>query len=66
MPAGVVFVGGGANIFGLEEFSKSALKLPSKVGTTEIFGNTKTKLRDSSWFTALGLVISGKENENYA
>ena len=62
LPAGIVFVGGGASIVGLEEFSKSILKLPARIGTTEIFGNSKTKLRDSSWFTALGLVISGKNN----
>jgi len=28
----------------LAELSKSVLKLPSSLGTTEIFGNTKTKL----------------------
>ena len=65
LPAGIVFVGGGANIKGLEELSKSVLKLPSSLGTTEIFGNSKTKLRDSSWFTALGLIISGRDNSGY-
>jgi len=57
LPAGIVFTGGSANIPSLEEFSKSALKLPSRIGETEIFGNIKTKLRDPSWFTALGLVM---------
>ena len=66
LPAGIVFVGGGAGILGLEEFSKFALKLPSSIGTTEIFGNSKTKLRDSSWFAALGLVISGRDNNGYS
>ncbi len=66
LPAGIVFVGGGANTPGLVELSKSILKLPSNLGTTEIFGNTKTKLRDSSWFTALGLLTSGKDNEGYS
>ncbi|HBB49517.1 TPA: cell division protein FtsA [Candidatus Nomurabacteria bacterium] len=66
LPAGVVFVGGGANTPLLTELSKSNLKLPSILGTTEIFGNTKTKLRDSSWFTALGLLTSGKNNEGYS
>lgn len=60
LPAGVVFVGGGANISGIEELSKSALKLPSKIGTTDMFGNSKTKLRDPSWFTVLGLLMSDK------
>lgn len=66
LPAGIIFVGGGANILGLEELSKSILKLPANRGTTEIFGNLKTKLRDSSWFTALGLVISGRDNNGYS
>jgi cell division protein FtsA len=65
LPAGVVFIGGGAHAEGLEEFSKIALKLPSRLGASEIFGNTKTKLRDSSWFTALGLLTSGGGNGNY-
>ncbi len=66
LPAGIVFVGGGANTFRLEELSRLVLKLPSGLGASEIFGNSKTKLRDSSWFTALGLIILGKDNENYS
>ena len=66
LPAGVIFVGGGANIKELEELSKSVLKLPSSIGTTEIFNNAKTKLRDSAWFTALGLLISQKDHDGYS
>jgi cell division protein FtsA len=66
LPAGIVFIGGGANIPLLEEFSKSALKLPSRVGTTEIFGNIKTKLRDPAWFTVLGLIMSDDGNNFYS
>jgi len=65
LPAGIVFVGGGANIPGLAELSKYILKLPSSLGTTDIFNNAKTKLRDSSWFVALGLLTSGKD-EGYS
>ncbi len=65
LPAGIVFVGGGANIVGLEESSKSFLKLPSRIGTTEMFGTTKTKLRNPAWFTALGLLTFSKESEGY-
>ncbi len=64
LPAGIVFVGGGANTLGLEQFSKESLHLPSAVGTTEIFGNMKTKLRDPAWFTALGLIYGGTDGEN--
>ncbi len=63
LPAGIVFVGGGASTQKLEELSKAVLKLPSKIGTTEMFGNVKTKLRDGAWFVALGLIIFQKDNE---
>jgi|SRR3989338_3754800 len=66
LPAGIVFSGGGANTPLLCELSKSILKLPACTGTTEIFGNSKTKLRDSSWFTALGLVLYGRDQEGYS
>jgi len=66
LPAGIVFVGGGANTFNLEEISISSLGLPAKIGTAEIFGNTRTKLRDASWLNVLGLVTVGKESGNYS
>ena len=66
LPAGIIFTGGGSIVGGVEELSKLTLKLPASLGTTEIFGNLKTKLRDSSWFTALGLVISGRDNNGYS
>ena len=65
LPAGIVFTGGGANTKGLEELSKSVLKLPASLGATEIFGSSKTKLRDSAWFTVLGLLLSARENGGY-
>lgn len=64
LPAGIVFIGGGANTTSLAQLSKNILKLPSQVGTTEIFGNTKTKLRDPAYFTILGLLIALKNDEN--
>lgn len=66
LPAGIVFIGGGANIARIEELAKSFLKLPARIGTTEIFGNTKTKLRDPAWFTAIGLTNYSKNIEKYA
>jgi len=62
LPAGIVFT----SIPGLPEISKSILKLPACAGTTEIFGNLKTRLRDSSWFTVLGLIVSGRDNEGHS
>ncbi len=66
LPAGIVFIGGGANTHLLSELSKSVLKLPSSIGTTEIFGNTKTKLRNPAYFTVLGLIITLKNHQNYS
>jgi cell division protein FtsA len=66
LPAGIVFVGGGANIPMLTELSKTILKLPASIGTTEIFGNSKTKLRESSWFNVLGVVISARDTDGYS
>ena len=65
LPAGIIFIGGGANTVGLEELARTSLKLPSKIGTTEMFGNAKTKLRDQSWFVALGLLLSRENSETY-
>ncbi len=65
LPAGIVFVGGGANTPDLAELSKSILHLPSSIGNTEIFGNTKTKLRDPSYFTAVGLINAIKDEHHY-
>ncbi|MFA6256813.1 MAG: cell division protein FtsA [Candidatus Paceibacterota bacterium] len=66
LPAGVVFIGGGSSTPGILELSKSILKLPSSLGTTEMFNNTKTKLRDSAWFPAIGLLSAVKSNGNFS
>jgi len=66
LPAGLVFVGGGANLSGLTELSKTVLKLPSAIGNTELFGTSKTKLRDPAWFTVLSLLISGRDGGGYS
>ncbi len=66
LPAGIVFVGGGANIHKIAELSKSVLRLPSSVGGTEMFGTAKTRLRDPAWLATIGLLISGKEDEGYS
>ena len=60
LPAGIIWIGGGANLEKLEELSKSTLMLPSRIGNDDFFGNAKTKLRDPAWFTALGLIIYDK------
>ncbi len=57
LPAGVIITGGGSNIKMIEDMSRNFLKLPSKIGTAEAFQN-KARIRDSSWFVALGLCMT--------
>ncbi len=64
LPAGVILVGGGAQLSVIEELSKSLLKLPSRLGGQEIVGG-RSKIRDSSWFVSLGLVFSARSNIIY-
>ena len=66
LPAGVIFTGGGSAYPMLENLSKETLNLPTRIGGGEFFGNAKTKLRDSSWFVALGLCMMSNDNPNGA
>jgi len=67
LPAGIIMTGGGSNIATIEELSKNFLKLPSKLGVAELFNNSKIKIRDSSWFVALGLCLAQKDSvETYS
>ncbi len=60
LPAGIVLIGAGANLNGIAESARNFLKLPAKVGASEVFGNTKTKLRDAAWLSVLGLLTVEK------
>ncbi|HEV7702282.1 MAG TPA: cell division protein FtsA [Candidatus Paceibacterota bacterium] len=66
LPAGIVFAGGGANVAKLEELSKSFLKLPAGIGSTEMFGSAKTKLRDPAWFTAIGVLMASGTDSGHS
>lgn len=66
LPAGIIFIGGGSNLENITELSKDFLRLPSKIGSTNIFGNIKTKLRDPAWLPVLGLVNYSKNIEKYS
>ena len=65
LPAGVIITGGGAQIKNIEEVAKEQLKLPARVGPIDTSIINKFKMRDSSWYTALGLALSnGDESSN--
>lgn len=62
LPAGVLIVGRGSLINGIEPFAKEVLRLPSKV-FVETSGPL-AELPDSSWYTAYGLLHNNLNIEN--
>lgn len=57
LPAGIIITGGGSGIGTIEDFAKSALKLPSKIASFN-FGTNKV-VKDATWSVAYGLCIWG-------
>lgn len=65
LPAGIILAGGGANTATIQEFARTALRLPAKVASLDPAQNGKIK--DSSWAVAYGLCVwgmSGTEEES--
>ena len=60
LPAGIVLIGGGSLEKDMEDFAKSELKLPSKIGKVENGGNTP--VNDLSFAVAYGLCLVGYTN----
>lgn len=58
LPAGIIITGNGSAINNIEQIAKVQLKLPSKVGPIDSTLNNKYKIRDASWYTAVGLALS--------
>jgi len=59
LPAGVIFVGGGAELDGLVESAKKKLRLPAAIGAVKNVNVVIDKVRNPEFLTALGLVIYG-------
>ena len=64
MPAGIIITGGGGMLTHIDEFSKSALKLPSLVMHVDQIMNTRKGL-DPSWLVAYGLCYLEDDEEVY-
>jgi cell division protein FtsA len=62
LPAGVVITGNGSHINNIETIAKNQLKLPTKIGPSDGTLNNKYKIRDASWYTALGLALSSGDD----
>jgi cell division protein FtsA len=63
LPAGVIFVGGGAELDGLVEAAKKKLRLPAALGVAKNINVIIDKVRNPEFLTALGLVIWGSHTE---
>jgi len=63
LPAGVIFVGGGAKLDGLVEEAKKKLRLPAALGVAKNINVVIDKVRTPEFLTALGLVIWGSRSE---
>ena len=63
LPAGVIFVGGGAELDGIVEASKKKLRLPAAVGAAKNINVVIDKVKSPEFLTALGLVIWGSHTE---
>ena len=59
LPAGVIFVGGGAELDGLVESAKKKLRLPAAIGAVKNVNVVIDKVKNPEFLTALGLVIYG-------
>lgn len=63
LPAGVIFVGGGASLDALIESAKKRLRLPAAVGQAKNINVVIDKVKNPEFLTALGLVIWGSHTE---
>lgn len=63
LPAGIVITGGGSSLGSIEDFAKSALKLPSRIAHINFPEKEKGKMKDAFFAVALGLCIWGWNEE---
>lgn len=61
LPAGVILIGGGANLAGIEDAAKSALRLPARIYLLDPGQNGKVK--DPVWTVAYGLCVWGASDQ---
>jgi len=62
-PAGVVVVGGGANMTGMAEYTKARLRLPAHIGVPENMDGVVDQLAGPQYATAVGLCLGALEWE---
>ncbi len=57
LPAGIIFTGGGAKLSGLIDMAKTHFRMSASVGTPQHFQSPIDKIDDTSFATAIGLVL---------
>ena len=57
LPGGVVLVGGGALLPGIEEVAKKRLGLPAHIGTTTNYSGIVDTVQNPTYATAVGLML---------
>jgi cell division protein FtsA len=62
LPAGVVFVGNGAELNGLVDLAKRKLRLPACLGVSKNISVVIDKVKTPEFLTSLGLVVWGSHN----
>ena len=61
LPAGAIFIGGGAKLPGIVEVAKRKLRIPSSLGMNRSSVQVIDKVSDPAFLSALGLVIWGDQ-----
>jgi cell division protein FtsA len=61
LPAGIILTGGGANLTGIEDIAKAALRLPAR--SAGLDPSLNGKLKDPIWAVAYGVTVWGASNE---
>jgi len=64
LPGGVVIVGGGANLPGIEEFAKERLRLHARVAEPVALEGFRDKVRNPAWSAAVGTALMALEKKN--
>ena len=64
MPAGIVLTGGGAQLQGIQESTKLALKVPTRLGTPHVPPLFKEALANPTYATGYGLLLHALKKSN--
>ena len=64
LPAGIIITGGSSGVGTIDDLAKVALKLPSRIASTNLGDGGKGQIKDASWSVAFGLCIISLSEED--